>query len=417
MYTARVNIRAQEERQRKEKELKLRDKLSKIEAAAGPAAKPRKRKGLNFHEPGTFVAQAEQLRKKAKLEALQKRIAAAAAKTGITDAVKLASLTTKAVAEKKPDEAAPKIVIQEEDIPEIEWWDKPLLRDRSLGEVILRLEIAVDRPEDIFNGITRLVEHPPIKKPPGPDNSAVQIPIFLTEKERKKLKRQNKKNAELEKQEQIKLGLLPKPEPKLKQSNIMHALGDEAIINPSLAEQKVRDQEEKRKEAHIEHNESKKLTKKERAEKKLRKIQEDVSVTGLWISVFRVLNINKFLEWKVKLNAKQFHMTGVLNLYKDINLVIVEGGPKQNRQFKHLMMDRIRWREQPTNDKVCQDDLTKNKCLLVWEGQTQQRAFKDFSVKHMESESQAREFFKRAGVENYWDLAFKMSILESIEES
>lgn len=415
MYTLKVNIRAQEERQKREKERLAREAISKLQATAGPPAKARKRKGLNFHEPGTFVAQGEQLRKKAKLEALQKKIAARATKTGIADAVKLAALTTNKVVEKKTTS----LEDQEEPVPDIEWWDKILLRNKPLDEVILRLEQKNAKPEEIFDGITNLIEHPPIKKPPGPDQSAVQVPIFLTPKERKKLRRQNRKNVEMEKQEQIKLGLLPKPEPKLKRSNIMYALGNEAIVNPSLAEQMVREQEEKRKQAHSEHNESRKLSLEEKRAKKLRKIQEDLSITGTYVSVFRILDMSsQSLKFKITQNAKQLTMTGVLSIFKNINLVVVEGGPKQQRKFQHLMLDRIRWSEEPLS-KSENDDKPPgfNRCFLVWEGQVSQRSFRGFKVKTMTTETEAREYFQQTKVEHYWDLAFKMSILESIEDT
>ena len=40
------------------------------------------------------------------------------------------------------------------------------------------------------------------------------IPIMLTKKERKKLRRQNRMEAQKEEQEKIRLGLMPPPEPK-----------------------------------------------------------------------------------------------------------------------------------------------------------------------------------------------------------
>lgn len=415
MYTLKVNIRAQEERERRERERQAREALSKVQSLAGPS-QPRKRKGLNFNEPGTYIAQGEQMRKKAKLEALQKKIAATAAKTGITDAVKLATLTTSRVLERKID-------LKEEDeeqVPEVEWWDRLLIGNKPLDEIIPRLQVENPRLEDIFSGITNLVEHPLIKKAPGPDTSQVKLPIFLTKDERKKLRRQNRKNQELVKQEQIKLGLIPKPEPKLKRSNIMHVLGDEAIVNPSMAEQLVREQEEKRMQAHLEHNESKKLTLKEKRLKRVRKYQEDLNVTGVWVTVYRILSLNNQAhKFKVIQNAKQLNMTGVVVLHKNVNLVVVEGGPKQQRKFKHLMLERIPWSQDEIDDSIVSENplCHINKCLLVWEGQVSGRSFmRGLKVKQMAEVSEARDFFRSFNVEHYWDLAFKMSILESIED-
>lgn len=41
------------------------------------------------------------------------------------------------------------------------------------------------------------------------------MPVFLTKKERKKLRRQNRREAWKEEQEKIRLGLEPPPEPKV----------------------------------------------------------------------------------------------------------------------------------------------------------------------------------------------------------
>lgn len=416
MYTLKVNIRAQEEKEKREKERQTREAISKLHSAKGPPLPPRKRRGLNFHQPGTFVAQGEQLRKKAKLEALQKKIAANAAKTGIADAAKLASLTTSKVIEKKTSKVDI-VEVPDEPVPEIEWWDKLLLGHLPLEQAIPKLVNKTSKPEDIFLGITNLIESPAIKDPPGPDNSAVQIPIFLTAKERKKQRRQTRRNQELEKQEKIKLGLIPKPEPKLKRSSIMYALGDEAILDPSRTEQLVREQEEKRLKAHIEHNQSKMLTLEEKRAKKLRKIQEDLSVTGVWVSVYRILSLSKQSR-KLKIiekKAKELTMTGTICLSNDINLVLVEGGPKQQRKFKRLMLTRIKWSEDTLGDD--QGDKVQNRCLLVWEGQVNKKCFNLLKTKQFSDESTARGYFREFNVEHYWDLAFKMSILESIGDT
>lgn len=421
MYTLKVNIRAKEERERREQERLAKEAYSKLQISnVGPIV--RKKRGLNFHQPGAIIAQANQLRRKAKLEDLQKKIAATAAKTGIADAVKLASLTTNKAVEKQIIPTATSTTatkeIEDEEVPDIEWWDRLILRNKPMDEVILRLEQKIAKPEEIFEGITNLVEHPPIKKAPLAKDSFAQVPIFLTKKEQKKLRRQNRKNLELEKQEKIKLGLIPKPEPKLKRSNIMYALGDEAIVNPSMADQLAREQEEKRRQAHLEHNESKKLTPDEKRAKRLRKIQEDLSITGTRVSVFRILNMglqsNKFK--RVSEKAEELTMTGVVVLYKDINVVVVEGGPNQQRRFEHFM-HKIRWSDDPITQKDNSEvPAGSNKCLLVWKGQVSQRSFRRFKVRPMNSENEARNFFKQSKVEHYWDLAFKMSILESIED-
>lgn len=75
---------------------------------------------------------------------------------------------------------------------------------------------------------------------------AVLLPVFLTKKERKKLRKQNRREAWKEKQEKIRLGLEPPPEPKVKMSNMMRVLGTQAVQDPTKIEAHVREQMAKR---------------------------------------------------------------------------------------------------------------------------------------------------------------------------
>ena len=48
----------------------------------------------------------------------------------------------------------------------------------------------------------------------GVPSKPVVIPVMLTKKERKKIRKQRRREAELEKQEKIRFGFIEKPEPK-----------------------------------------------------------------------------------------------------------------------------------------------------------------------------------------------------------
>lgn len=39
-------------------------------------------------------------------------------------------------------------------------------------------------------------------------------------------------------------------------------------------------------------------------------------------------------------------MTGVIVLYRNVNVIVVEGGPKQQKKFKNLMLNRIKWADE-----------------------------------------------------------------------
>lgn len=62
------------------------------------------------------------------------------------------------------------------------------------------------------------------------------VPLHLTQKEKKRLRKIKRTEKEKDKQERVKLGLLPPPIPKIKLSNYMKVLGKEAIADPSRVE-------------------------------------------------------------------------------------------------------------------------------------------------------------------------------------
>ena len=61
-------------------------------------------------------------------------------------------------------------------------------------------------------------------------------------------------------------------------------------------------------------------------------------------------------------------MTGCVVLFEDVNVVVVEGGPKQQKKYKQLMLHRIKWEEDNYTDKEGQK--LENRCELVWEVRT-----------------------------------------------
>ncbi|XP_063438175.1 U4/U6 small nuclear ribonucleoprotein Prp3-like isoform X2 [Mytilus trossulus] len=362
-------------------------------------AAQRPKRGFKFHEKGKFEQVAQRLRTKAQLERLQNEIAYTAKRTGIASAAKLATI-------------APKKELSEGEIPDIEWWDTYILPSHTYND----LENLVES----LTGITNLVEHPIQMKPPAEPDKEPEIPVYLTKKERKKLRRQNRQEAQKEEQEKIRLGLLPPPEPKVRMANLMRVLGTEAVQDPTKIEAHVRAQMEKRQKAHEEANAARKLTPEQRREKKMRKIKEDTTL-GVHVSVYRLKDLkNPAKKFKVEANANQLFMTGIAVCHKDCNVVVVEGGPKQQRKFRRLMMHRIKWNEdtqkksKDDEDSDSEEETDKsNKCSLVWEGTTKNRAFVEIKFKVCPTEAFAREQFKRFGVEHYWDLAYSGAIMET----
>lgn len=251
----------------------------------------RGKRSLKFHEPGKFQQLAERMRMKTQLEKLQNEISQIARKTGISSATKLALI-------------APKTEALSEDVPNIEWWDSVILT----GGYSIEHESTTIKSSTITN----LVEHPTQMRPPSmyyihifyyfllicntklliclivtaDPLKPIYMPVFLTKKERKKLRRQNRRETWKEEQEKIRLGLEPPPEPKLRISNLMRVLGTEAVQDPTKIEAHVRQQMAKRLKAHEDANAARRLTADQRREKKARKIKEDTSL-GVYVSVYR----------------------------------------------------------------------------------------------------------------------------------
>ncbi|XP_034837916.1 U4/U6 small nuclear ribonucleoprotein Prp3 [Maniola hyperantus] len=383
------------------------------------ASKPpaRVKRALRFHEPGKFTQMAERLRMKAQLEKLQNEISQIARKTGISSATKLALLAADV-----PDS---------DRVPDIEWWDSVILMTpeereakRKRGKAVTsvdqrsdtqRVEACNIGEDDIVenvneDAITNLVEHPQQLRAPTEPLKPTYMPVFLTKKERKKLRRQSRREAWKEEQEKVRLGLEAPPEPKLRISNLMRALGTEAVQDPTAIEARVREQIAKRQKTHQDANQARALTKDQKREKVDRKIREDTSM-GVHVAVYRVKDLFECAsaKFKVEVNAQQLHMTGFVLLHRGCCVVVTEGGPKQHAKYKRLMLERIKWEEEMV--KEAEGGEVPNACHLVWEGVVTRRAFGDIKFKVMPTEKQARELFQKHGVEHYWDLAYSGAVL------
>lgn len=352
----------------------------------------RSKRMFRWGEKGEYESLANRQRAKAKLELLQTEISQAAKKTGISSAVKLAMVAPKASE------------LSQVEVPEVEWWDSYLLPEAITFRNLIDNYTGEDDclsalPKETTELLNSLVEHPIQLKPPTEPVHTQYLKVYLTKKEKRKLRRQNRREIQREQQEKIRLGMAAPPEPKVKLGNLMRVLGQEAIQDPTKMETHVRTQMAARQKKHEEANASRKLSKEEKAEKKTRKIAEDTTL-GVHVAVFRLKDLtakpgNKF---KIEMNAKQLQMTGVVILHKDVNVVVVEGGAKQQKFFKNLLLKRMKWEGE---DSVS----------LVWEGLVKHRNFGEIRFKACPLEKQAREFFQKFNVPQYWDLAYNGSVL------
>uniref|UniRef100_M4B1E1 Uncharacterized protein n=1 Tax=Hyaloperonospora arabidopsidis (strain Emoy2) TaxID=559515 RepID=M4B1E1_HYAAE len=312
--------------------------------------------------------------------------------------------------------------------PDIEWWDVEYLpKDKRIvvdkfGFIAAKVHeenpdvtVSYSDMKLKYCGTAHVIEHPVrLNLIMKHDDTPVAVPLMLTAAERKKIRRQNRADREKDKQDKRALGLLPPPEPKVKLSNMMRVLSEQAVADPSAIERKVREQIAQREKNHEMRNLARKLTPEERREKRLRKIKDDAA-GDIHVALFKVPDLsNPQHRFKVDVNAQQYHLTGGVLLCKDsnINMVVVEGGKKAIKQYTKLMMRRIDWtgsREARQESESEDEDLQTrgNGCLLVWQGVVARKAFNNFRFQECRTSATARKVMEAKNVVHYWDLVEK----------
>ena len=380
-------------------------------AAPGHAREQRRKRAFNFVEEGRFSRKADDLRAKAAVEQLLRE---AKTKGGRKDISHPAPGEQLGVISQRPAVAVSAATLTKRlaELPAAEWWDLPLLRGTSYAGPPHDGLDGNMRPEEI----THYVEHPVPVEPPCEPPPPPPQPLPLTKRERKKLRTQRRLAAEKEKQDQIRCGLLPPPPPKVKISNLMQAMKDEAVADPSALEARVRQEMAQRIKNHEERNQARKLTPAQRKEKKKRKLLNDPTGGGVPVTVYRVAEIpDKQKLYKIDINAQQNHLSGVALLVQGCSVVVVEGGPKAQKRYRKLLLHRIDWSDVRDRDDDSDDDederdeerrrAASEACQVVWEGRVVKPQFKSFRVEAARTPEAARKLLKERGCEHYWDMA------------
>jgi len=84
--------------------------------------------------------------------------------------------------------------------------------------------------------------------------------------------------------------------------------------------------------------------------KKKAKRATEETANGVHAAVYRVKHLDDpAKKFKIETNCKQLHMTGCIVLCKDVNIIAVEGGPKQQKKFRRLLLHRIKWNSSGKN--------------------------------------------------------------------
>ncbi|KAL8744499.1 MAG: hypothetical protein Q9190_003259 [Brigantiaea leucoxantha] len=362
-------------------------------------ARARTSKQFVFNQKGKYIQQAAALRRQAALEAMKRRIAESSRKAGIDEDLE----TEKAFLVQAP--------------PEIEWWDEGLVNGTDYTSISTPQGSKIDTPDSI---ITLYVQHPVALNPPQEAHMPALKPMHLTKREQAKVRRQRRQADLKEKQAKVRLGLEPPEPPKVKQSNMMRVMGEEAVKDPTAVEARVNREIAERARKHEQMNEERKLSKEE-SHAKLAKQQEKDAARGIHSTVYKIDNLSDGKHrFQIEKNAKDHKLTGVVVLNPKQNLVVVEGGVHSISAYKKLMMNRIRWNESSGPaivrdgnkqtvgswmEKPEEQDFSENRCRLVWEGELKNRQFRKWGSRVCETESSAREALTRGKMENMWVLA------------
>lgn len=343
---------------------------------------------FNFAAPGKYIKKAQNFRQKQLTEEMKKQ------------------------AGDQEEEIIIRSVLGE-GLPNVEWWDLPLVGGGDTYTV----------PAFSLACITSYIHVPAALDPPAEKALPPPQPLMLTQEERRKIRRMRKLEREKEKQDLIRVGLMPTPEAKVKMSNIMRVLGDQAVADPSSVEATVRRQIAARQQKHDQHNRDRALSSDQKKEKRARKNREDTSVE-VHIAVFRCGDLEDAQRlFKVVKNAEQYFLTGRAIIQKECNVVVVEGGPKGIKKYTRLMLHRIQWGGDDDGGGDAGGDEGDDsegedadaavgfkpgqKCTLVWKGTSDKRAFKDFLKLAAFTEGAARKHLAEKNVAHYWDLCKK----------
>jgi len=253
---------------------------------------------------------------------------------------------------------------------------------------------------------------PHISTPIEPSKPPV---LMLTKEERKKLRRQVREERNKLLQDQIRMGLIKPPPPKIKISNMMRVLKDAAVADPSLIEARIKAETARNIQKSKERNEALKLTPEEREERNKKKLCAH-EASGPECAVYRLGDSwirDKQARYKIDINSKQLYLSGTaisvrhtdaLLGGKGLCVLIIEGGKKAVNKMNSLLMRRINWHrlaqeaaenakdKMDTDDDDSEDEENEDdandprnikshgagvggECELVWRGTVPKRFF------------------------------------------
>lgn len=361
-------------------------------------------RGLKFYEKGEISTQVESERAEQKLryEEEQERgriekIRREREQAETNDKIKRGELPDPSLGEEK-------YIRRPEDVPAVEWWDKPYL-DEELNVLNKYSEENDDESEsddedDSHAPSINYVHHPvPIKV----STVTPTTRVYLTKKEQKKIRRNRRKFEREERETRIRMGLEPKPEPKVKLANMMSVYeNNQNISDPTQWEHTVLEQVEQRKRKHLETN----MKRHEEAVKKRREGDSNPLSPDNCCRVFRFKSLaNPKIRYKLSTNSKQLALRGTCLRVGDNGegIIIAVGSEKSCKFFERLVLGRIKW-DEPFRDRSTDTviEMTGNYAEKTWQGYLESSKFPRYFMRVCRDEQELRDTLRQFDAEHFF---------------
>lgn len=341
-------------------------------------------RALQFNAPGKYIEQADKLREQLRKEQAHTN--------------QLRSLQQKGLV---PNKDIGEHLYTQPHPPGIEWWDSYYINGHDYDLINDSSNIILDNE---ITPITKYIQHPILTIAPFEKHSTPAKPMYLTKKEMKRKRKNERQERFRIQQERIRQGLEPPPPPKVKLSNLMSVLTNEAIKDPTSIEKKVKHQVDQRFKAHMKANEDRKLSKPQKQEKLHEKRQQDLS-KGFFRTIYRIDQlVDSQHFFKVDKNAQQLELAGLCIVTDKMTMIIVEGGAKSIKFYDKLMMRRIDWTKS-NNEAI---NLESNRVVKVWEGQVKDLQFQRWSILKIKNDQDLDSVLNRFSIDSYWRQAINV---------
>ncbi|AGO12128.1 AaceriAEL234Cp [[Ashbya] aceris (nom. inval.)] len=278
-------------------------------------------------------------------------------------------------------------------LPSIEWWDakfcdgfQPTPHSKytaSYADLEDDSDDSDDEQADERPSI-RFVKHPLPFHPSATVASAVVPKIYLTKREQRKVRRNRRKTARQTAEERIKLGLEPRPAPKVRLNNMMHVYDNNGKIqDPTAWEHTVRDQIEQRRQQHLRANEERRL------EARAQRAAQPGPAPDPSQDICHVYSLPPLADPKVRYklvtNARQLHLRGCcLHVPDGPALVVAIGPPRACNFYDRLLTRRLAWPAPAAP-------------ALLWSGTAAGHGFRGWFMKQCDEPADLRRILLAAG--------------------